>query len=93
MKKMINANDMRKLSFNSINKELLNKALENCLTDIKEEAGRGCLSLERNAYSCYIGREDVGVKDALVSELRKLGFDVNDHQYSYWVGAIYISWR
>ncbi len=90
---MINANDMRKLSLDSTNKDLLNKALKNCLADIKEEAGRGCFSLERNAYSCYIGREDVGVKDALVNELRKQGFKVNDHQYSYWVGAINISWR
>ena len=90
---MINANDMRKLSFKSINKELLNKALENCLTDIKEEASRGGLSLERNVYSCYIGCEDAGVKDALVNELRKLGFEVYDHQYSYWVGAMNISWR
>lgn len=90
---MIKANNMRKLSLNSINKDLLNKALKNCLADIKEEAGRGCLSLERNAYSCYIGREDAGVKDALVNELRKQGFKVYDHQYSYWVGAINISWR
>ena len=89
---MINASEIKKVAHESVNKALLEKAIERCEADIKEMASRGCNSLSRNAYSCYIGCEDSGVKDALVAELEKSGFKVYDHQCSYWVGAINISW-
>ena len=67
-------------------------AIKKCEEDIQTMASRGYRSLERNAYSCYIKKEDSGVKDALVEYLVKNGFRVHDHQISYWVGALKISW-
>lgn len=89
---MVNANEVNKIAKKSVNQALLAQAMKKCEDDIMKMASRGCKRLSRNAYSCYIGCEDSGVKEALVEELEKHGFKVYDHQCSYWVGALTISW-
>lgn len=89
---MKNANEMRKNSVSRVNQFALAKALSACEKDIEKESNKGNTSLSRNAYVCYIGYEDRGILEALITELKKHGYKVLNRMSSYWVGSLNISW-